>query len=228
MRRALAGLMLVLPLSACETGLGPAPSLASYSVASVAVDPGAGSGQLGDWTKQAHATFGDFATADVVIVGDSITALGWSELQAALAARGIALAGSYWSGRPTTAAVDWATSLSRKPRVLVMASGTNDIFDPLVMTGQIARLKAWAGSSTVLVWVDVFAARPGRTEKADRRNAALVNDQIRANLPASSVCSWSMWFAKKPSREGAYLKDGIHPVKGVGTAFWTAVVAGCI
>lgn len=194
------------------------------------------SGTLGAWTGLTHANFGDLTTADgdpqadVVIVGDSITTGGRTELAAWLAARGKTLAGSYWSGRPTTPAVDWALSLSTKPRILVMASGTNDIFNPAVMAGQVARLKAWAAAAPVtrLVWVDVQAARPA-TAVCDQRNSGWINAQIRSGLAGADVCGWSIGLAQYPTRITNYLRpDGIHPIEGIGTNYWAAVVGNCI
>jgi hypothetical protein len=191
------------------------------------------SGALGDWTIYAHANFGDLAgpdQADVVIVGDSLTTAGHPELATWLAARGKTLAGSYWSSRPTTPAVDWALSLSTKPKILVMASGTNDIFNPAVMAGQVARLKAWADTAPVtrLVWVDVQAARPA-TALCDQRNSGWINGQIRSGLSAGEVCGWSTGFAIDPNRIGNYLKpDGIHTIEGVGDNYRAAVIGNCI
>lgn len=188
------------------------------------------SGALGDWTVLQHANFGDLSgpdQADVVIVGDSITTRGYGELSTWLAARGKTLAGSYWSGRPMTPAVDWALSLSTKPKILVMASGTNDIFDPAVVAIQVARLKAWAGTTTRLIWVDVQAARL-LTATCDQRNSMWVNSQIRQGMAGGEVCSWSYGFAADPGRITNYLSDGIHPIEGTGTNYWAAVVGGCI
>lgn len=194
------------------------------------------SGELGPWQTYTHANFGDLTDldgdpqADVVIVGDSITTRGYSELTAWLAARGKTLAGSYWSGRPTTPAVDWALSLSTKPKVLVMASGANNIFDTApVVAGEVARLKAWAAKAPVtrLISVDVQAARTA-TALCDQRNSMWINSQIRAGMGAGEVCGWSTGFAAQPGRLTMYLEDGIHPIEGVGTAYWAAVVGGCI
>ena len=199
------------------------------------------SGTLGDWTVLAHANFGDLTDADgdpqadVVIVGDSITTRGYDQLGTWLAARGETLAGSYWSGRPTTPAVDWALSLTTKPKVLVMASGTNDIYNPAVMLAQVKRLKAWADTAPVtrLIWVDTFVQRPGN-EECSLRNSGWVNNQIRDGMAGGEVCSWWYGFAQDPNRVGNYLEpaDGTHqidgPGGGVGTNYWAAVVGGCI
>lgn len=193
------------------------------------------SGVLGDWTGYAHANFGDLTDvdgdpqADVVIVGDSITTRGYTELGAWLSARGKTLAGSYWSGRPTTPAVDWALSLTTKPKLLVMASGANDIYNPVVMAAQVARLKAWAGAAPVtqLLWVDVQVARPA-TALCDQRNSMWVNAQIRSGLTGGEVCGWSTGFAVDPNRLANYLQDGVHPYEGIGTNYWAAVVGNCV
>ena len=218
-------------------GQGPARADAPTSITSQARRVGSScSGALGDWSQLAHANFGDLTDvdgdpqADVVIVGDSITTRGYAELATWLAGRGKTLAGNYWSGRPTTPAVDWALSLSTKPKKLVMASGTNNIFDDSpIVAGQVARLKAWADTEPVtrLVWVDVQAARPA-TALCDQRNSMWVNAQIRSGLSAGEVCGWSTGFAQDPNRLGNYLQDGIHPYEGVGTNYWAAVVGNCI
>lgn len=190
-----------------------------------------GSGELGDWPSQSHGTWGDLATAKVVIVGDSLTTATWPETSTWLNANGITNAGGYWSGRPTAgvgAAVDWALSLSVKPSILVMATGTNDIMDPLPLTTYIRKLKAGLPATTRLIWVDVQASRPAYPV-ADQRNSMWVNTQIRTEIPAGDVCGWSIGFASKPSRITAYLKpDGVHTVTGVGDDYRAAVVGGCI
>ena len=194
------------------------------------------SGSLGDWTVLQHANFGDLTDrdgdpqADVVIVGDSITTRGYDQLATWLAGRGKTLAGSYWSGRPVTPAVDWALSLSTKPKILVMASGTNNIFDSVQTTlPQVQRLKAWADAEpkTRLIWVDTYAQRAA-TDTCDLRNSGWVNNQIREGMAGDQVCSWWYGFAQDPNRVGNYLQDGIHPYEGVGTNYWAAVVGNCI
>lgn len=198
------------------------------------------SGTLGDWTVLQHANFGDLTDvdgdpqADVVIVGDSITTRGYDQLGTWLAARGKTLAGSYWSGRPVTPAVDWALSLTTKPETLVMASATNNLFDSTqVVLGQVQRLKAWADAEpkTRLIWVDTYAQRPA-TDVCDLRNSGWINNQIREGMAGGEVCSWWYGFAQDPNRVNNYLSDGIHPIDGsgggVGTNYWAAVVGGCI
>lgn len=227
----LLGCLIALPVGAVANGQisAPADAVRRPAVASC-------SGTLGDWSTKAHANFGDLTDvdgdpqADVVMVGDSIFTGSVSEQIAWLAARGATLAGNYWSGRPMTPAVDWALSLTTKPKVLVFADFTNDLFDPAAVTAQLQRLKAWADEEpkTRLIAVDVQAARPA-TALCDQRNSGWINAQIRDQLSAAEVCSWSTGFASDPNRIGNYLQpDGIHPIEGVGTNYRAAVVGNCI
>jgi len=198
---------------------------------------GYGSGDLGDWSNYAHGTIGNPATADVLLVGDSITTRCWTDLRDSLAAKGKTLAVNYWSGRPTTPAVDWLTTQLVVPPLVVMATGTNDIFNPPVMTAQIQRTKDYLITPERLLWVDVQAARTSQTaavQLADQRNSGWVNNQIREQLTKSQIIPWSTWFASSPNRIPLYLQDGVHPWAtsgtghGDGCAFWAAVLMGVI
>jgi hypothetical protein len=194
---------------------------------------GYGSGDLGTWQTLAHGTIGDPATADVLIVGDSITTRCWTDLRDSLAAKGKTLAVNYWSGRPTTPAVDWLTAQPAVPPIVVMATGSNDIFDPTVMAAQIQRTTAYLPDPNSLLWVDIQAART-ETATADQRNSGWINGQIRDQLAPSQVVPWSVWFASSPNRIPMYLQDGVHPWVTAGTghgdgcAFWAAVLMGPI
>lgn len=193
-----------------------------------------GSGPIGDWTNNANGTIGDVTeadgdpVADVFVVGDSITTLGRSDLIAAMAADGRTVAINYWSGRPTAPAVDWVLSLTTKPKILVMATGTNDIFDPSVMSAQITRLLAGVPSTTKVLWVDTHASRwskPADVQVADQRNSGWVNVQIHDKMGPARVIPWSMWLQYRgPAYITHYLSDGIHPKAGTGTAFWAEII----
>jgi lysophospholipase L1-like esterase len=193
---------------------------------------GYGSGELGDWQSMAHGTIGDVTladgdpVADVLVVGDSITARCHPQLRALVEADGYTFAVNYWSGRPTTPAADWALSLTTKPRVLVMADGSNDLMNPPVMAAQVTRVLTGVPEDTQLLWVDVQAARP-TTMVADQRNTGWINAQIRD--AGAKVIPWSTWFASNPNRITAYLSpDGVHPNVTTGCAFWAAVLYGQI
>lgn len=177
-----------------------------------------GSGTLGTWTTMQHGTVGDVLDtpydgdpqADVIVVGDSITTRTYSATIAAINATGHTAAVNYWSGRPTAPAVDWVLSLSTKPKVLVMAMGSNDVVDPTVMTAQIRRLKAGLPSTTTLLWVDVQVCRAAYAV-ADQRNSMAVNQQIYEQMGDDGVIGWAELFWSAPWRIGYYLQDGVHP-----------------
>lgn len=193
-----------------------------------------GSGLLGDWTGYPHSASDNWDTATVGIVGDSITARGCNELDAALATEyGAALAHDYWSSRPTTPAVDDLLARDLWPSVLVMATGSNDIYSPSVMAAQIARVKAAAPATTHLLWVDVQVCRTSQlpaVQLADQRNSMWVNNQIWGS--GVQVVPWSYWLSSTSlgGRLTYYLQDGVHPYDAVvtghgnGTAFWTEVL----
>lgn len=183
-----------------------------------------GSGTLGAWSGNAHGVIGNFATADIGIIGDSITTLGWQDLRDDLLTYGKTLAVNYWSGRPTTPAMDWLMALDPLPPVVIVACGTNDIFNPPVMETQVARAQR---AGTEFFWVDVQCSRwSGATsvQVADQRNSMWVNQQIYKKMPEGRVIPWSWWFASSPNRLTTYLSDGVHPKPGTGTGFWSAVI----
>lgn len=185
-----------------------------------------GSGTIGAWSGNQHGYTGPtMDVADVLIVGDSITTLGKEELTAAVAVEGKTLAVAYWSGRPTTPAVDYVLSATVLPPILVMACGTNDVFTPTVMEAQIHRLTDVVLPGVQhLLWVDTQISRPGFTV-ADQRNSGYINSQIRNVLDKDHVVPWSEWFAKDPARITSYIDSGgVHPINGVGTNFWAEVI----
>lgn len=190
-----------------------------------------GSGILGTWQTLTHGTVGDILDtpydgdpqADVLIVGDSITTRSYAALIGAVQATGHTAAVNYWSGRPTAPAVDWVLSLSTKPKVIVMASGSNDVMDPTVMTTQIQRLKAGLPATTKLLWVDVQVSRPAYPV-ADQRNSMAVNQQIYEQMGDGAVIGWAELFWSAPWRIGYYLEaDGVHPRIGAVAGYGDGV-----
>jgi len=192
--------------------------------------PDYGSGCLDPlWYQRTHGMYGTLSNADVFIVGDSITTLCKNSLVARLDDAGLTSAVNYWSSRPTKIAVDFALSMSAPPAKLVMAVGTNDIFDPDEMAAQIERLTSSPKfANTEIYWVDVQASRPSFAT-ADQRNSEWVNRQIWAAGPNVHVVNWASLFYSSPNRIGNYLQaDGVHPIAspapGVGCEFWGADV----
>lgn len=207
-----------------------------------------GSGTLGDYRPYAHCDTGcrgvDYATkryvystswdtADVGLMGDSITGRGWGDLLVLLATRNQNLAVNYWGNRPTAPAVDWLIQRidagKRIPRVIVMATGANDVYSPPAMTAQIRRLKAALPAGTVLFWVDVQVQVWRQTQTVqinDQRNSMAVNQQIWMEVDPSRVIRWAELFWGAPWRLSYYLEDGVHPKYERGTRAWAATVYG--
>ena len=150
-----------------------------------------GSGCLGDWAGYQHGGDGSTATADVLMVGDSIVNRCRSYLRLRLVPYGLTIAFDYWSSRPTAdipavsaaaGAVTRTLSYSRiyhpdSFKVVVMATGTNDIFDPSTMSANVNRMKV---VDSPVLWGNVYASR-STSYSADLRNAGWVNNQIQAS-----------------------------------------------
>ena len=183
--------------------------------------PDYGSGCLDpSWPTRTHGMYGTLVNADVFVVGDSITTLCKTSITTRLEAAGLTWAVNYWSSRPTKIAVDFALSMSAPPAKLVMAMGTNDIFDPNEMAAQIQRLVTSPKfANTEIWWVDVQAARPA-TAAADQRNSMWVNRQVWTAGANVHVVEWASQFYNRPDRIGTYLQsDGVHP-NDAGCEFW--------
>ena len=169
------------------------------------------------------------AVSDVMIVGDSITIRGYKDLAAALPGKRLAV--NAHSGRNTKASIDSLFASMQAgmvlPPVLIMAVGSNDVFDATPMASQVKRLLAAVPSSTKVFWIDTQVARPA-TALADQRNSAWVNQAIwRGCAGECAIISWFSFLASKPARLSWYIdKGGVHPVSGVGTKAWAALIAG--
>lgn len=195
-----------------------------------------GSGPCPDWDDAQNGVDGDPATADVLVVGDSIPNRCRSYLRTRLLAHNLTVCVDYWSSRPTAApgaAADRALSYSRlydteNPfKALIMASGSNEISNPPVLAGAIQRIKD-APRTCPLGWVNTYVCRwagDAAREQADLRNTAWLNQQISASCVP--VIDWFEDLAEKPWRAqpGGYLADGIHPTPTTGCDHWAAVLA---
>jgi hypothetical protein len=243
------------------SGLATAPQAqAPTEVTQVAYEttPGPyGSGVLGDWSTLSHGLYcfnpngtlqNSYTKAakstqalssasltctgeDIRLYGDSITFGGKSAFAAEMGARGLTTYVDAWSGRPTTPIADAICAETNLPPVVVVASGTNDIFNPTVMAGQINRIKACIPATTKLFWVDVQATRWGQTEyteRNDQRNSMAINMAIWNNLEKGQIIQWSQRFLTNPALLGNYLVDGVHPKTGTGYAYWAAILRGWI
>jgi hypothetical protein len=170
------------------------------------------------------------AVSDVLIVGDSTTVRGYKDLAAALPGKRLAV--NAHSGRNTKASIDslfqWLANGYKLPPVLVMAVGTNDIFDGSGMPAQVKRLLAGVPSSTKVFWVDIQAARP-KTALADQRNSMWINKAIwQGCVGECAVISWASFLAAKPARLGWYIDSGGVHQTASGSKAWAALIAGSI
>ena len=185
-----------------------------------------GSGDLGAWQAMSKAISTEtqikrvLATNGVFMFGDSIAVQDGKTLATRLIGRdGSQLAVHNWSGRPTSGAVDamaqWATAYGLTRRIL-MATGSNDIFDPPRFAAQVDRAMKLAGSNRYVYWVNVHATRWSKTaaiQMADQRNSAWVNLQLsdaQKKYPNLRIIRWAEYLAAKPSRITSYLRDGVH------------------
>lgn len=227
-----------------------------------------GSGVLGDWSGLSHGLYcfqppaaGIKSTAytnaakatqakssaafacpgeDIRIYGDSILFGGKNDIALNLFSYGKTVYVDAWSGRPTTPVADAILAETVFPPVVVIASGTNDIFNPTVMATQINRIKNHIQTNapnTKLFWVDVQATRWGQTEyteRNDQRNSMAVNMAIWNNLNKNQIIQWSQRFLSSPSLMVNYLADGVHPKasplnslgRPVGYDYWAGIVTG--
>lgn len=198
-----------------------------------------GSGTLGDWSNLTHNIVGDWGSADVGLIGDSITTASWTWLRDRLNARGKTLAVNYWSGRPFAqpgGAAEWLMQQTVMPKRLVIACGNNDIFDPPAFQVKIAEFLLWIEQNhpdVIIFWVDVQCRRTNYStaiQWADQMNSAWVNQFIHRFDTHVQLISWSAFFASKKTRLNMYLRDGVHPTVNkeqtgyLGTDAWAALI----
>ena len=191
-----------------------------------------GSGQLGDWTILSRAISTDATIKyvrdndGVYMFGDSISVQDGKALATQLISRtGKSIAVHNWSGRPTAPAVDALQSWAIKyglPRRILMATGTNDIFNPPVFAAQVDRAMKLAGSGRTVVWVNVQIARTAKSaaiQLADQRNGAWINSQLsdaQKKYPNLRIVRWAESLAAKPSNLTTYLREGVHTTVPAG------------
>ncbi|EAP97707.1 hypothetical protein JNB_19593 [Janibacter sp. HTCC2649] len=180
---------------------------------------GAGSGSLGDWKLLGRTTSTDAsfkaAKAGVWVYGDSITRADYADLAASLTAKGVPSAVDAQGGLPTLPAVDrLAARVARQgsPRILLMATGSNDIFRPTFVGSAATKVRALVGPGTKIVWVNTYVKRtrvPATMQTYDLRNSMSVNTAV-TTARVNVVVDWSGFLRAKASRPGAYLSDGVH------------------
>ena len=228
---ALTGGLLVLLEPGTPNSAAPVNSVSGTGARSVS--PGAfGSGTLGPWQGLVKHISSDDEIRDalmfngVFMFGDSISIQDGKSLAIRLLNRnGSQLAVHNWSSRPTSGAVDalqqWASAYGL-PRRILMASGSNDIFDPPRFAAQVDRAMSIVGQTRTLYWVNLHVVRKAVTapmQLADQRNSSWLNMQLydaQEKYPNLRIIRWAEWLWVKPYRLTNYLRDGVHPTVPLG------------
>jgi lysophospholipase L1-like esterase len=202
-----------------------------------------GSGRLGPWQDLVHRISPEddirevLAFDGVFMFGDSIAVQDSAALERLLTNRtGDSIAVHDWSGQPAAAAVDALEEWSRRyglPRRIVMAVGTNDIFNPPAFAEQVERALRIAGPDRTVYWVNVYASRtkqPPAVRDADLSNSAWINQQLRdaaREHPNLHIVEWSEFLEAQPNRPAEYLRDGVHTSE-LGAAARNKLIADAI
>jgi|1186.fasta_scaffold16642_2 hypothetical protein len=203
----------------------------SYSVATKGPGP-YGSGTLGPWQHLLRRVSPEDQIRDVLtfdgvfMFGDSIAVQDSAALERLLADRtGDSIAFHDWSGQPASAAVDALAQWQRDyglPRRIIMAVGTNDIFDPPAFTAQVERALKIAGPDRTVYWVNVYASRlrqPSGIQDADLANSQWINQQLEdaaLRHPNLRIIRWSEFLSAQPDGPSTYLRDGVHTSEPAG------------
>ncbi|HEY3558160.1 MAG TPA: hypothetical protein VGL05_11885 [Kribbella sp.] len=203
-----------------------------------------GSGTLGPWQGLAHRVSPEDQIRDVLafdgifLFGDSIAVQDSPALERLLADRnGDSIAFHDWSGQPASAAVDALEEWSHRyglPNRIVMAVGTNDIFDPPAFAAQVERALRIAGPKRTVYWVNVYASRtkqPAAVRDADLSNSAWINQQLDAAAlehPNLRIIDWSAFLTSQPNRPAQYLRDGVHTKEPLGGTARNELIADAI
>ncbi|HZX05135.1 hypothetical protein [Kribbella sp.] len=162
----------------------------------------------------------------VYLFGDSIAKQDGPALERRLLSRsGDPIAMDSRPGRATREAVDVLEDWSHRyglPTRIVMAVGSNDVFDPRAFASQVERTMRIAGPDRTVFWVDVYVRRtrqPGAVQAVDQRNSALINRQLEAAAgrhPRLRVIHWAEFLTARPSRIRTSLRDGVHTTVPTG------------
>lgn len=161
---------------------------------------------------------GDPATADVLMVGDSIVNGCSTDLVAAFAAKGKTLAVIAQSGQNAAGLYLLLSQLDSHPLDVVFAGGTNDVFDPFGAQQTVADVKLWGQTTGATVYlVDTYVARTA-TATHDLRNSGQVNGYLyRSGLPVISPVEALTAAVGRGRALEYYLQDKVHYWADAGT-----------
>ncbi|MGW7679198.1 hypothetical protein ACWGID_00565 [Kribbella sp. NPDC054772] len=200
-----------------------------------------GSGSLGPWQNLVRRISPEDQIRDVLafdgvfMFGDSIAVQDSAALERLLTDRtGDSIAFHDWSGQPASAAVDALEEWSRDyglPQRIVMAVGTNDIFDPPAFAAQVERALRIAGPDRTVYWVNVYASRTKvspAVRDADLTNSTWINQQLAeaaARHPNLKIIDWAGFLQTQPHRPAQYLRDGVHTSEPLGRSARNELIA---
>lgn len=182
--------------------------------------------KMSDWEAKAHTVSNDdiiaraIRTGGFLFCGDSISMQSGYDLTVALGERGYNVAVHWWNGIPTPPTVDWMAATAQRlgglPPNVLMATGSNDIFDPDAMAPALAKFRELQDAYGFRAWwVDVFVRRSG-SEAWDLGTCMPVNNQIWALQDRASIVGWAKFLghpSKQSYRVSTYLLDGVHPTE---------------
>ncbi len=225
----LSGLMVVLEPRTATITASPTNGYAAYGSG-----PGPyGSGTLGPWQNLLRRISTEDEIRDVLnfngafMFGDSIAVQNGYALEQLLMNGGDQIAEHDWSGQPASAAVDamakWKSDYGL-PSQIVMAVGSNDIFDPPAFGAQVERALQIAGPNRTVYWVNVHAVRfrqSADVQAADRANSAWINQQLLEATwrhPNLRIIDWAGFLDAQPDGLATYLRDGVHTTEAGGRA----------
>lgn len=206
-------------------------------VAPTDANAGYGSGEWGGPVSAPRKTGAPVATAHVLIVGDSIVNGCSGQLVKAFGAKGLKLAVIAQSGQNTKGLAGLLEAEPVLPGRVIMAAGSNDIFNPPAVGPQIARVKAHtAAKGSSLQWADTYVARTTVSlamRAHDLKNSTTINQQIYKALPGMVISpKTALLRAVERGRSTRYyLRDGLHYWTAAGTghgdgcAFYAATIA---
>jgi lysophospholipase L1-like esterase len=150
----------------------------------------------------------------VLVIGDSITAAGFSSIKANLARLGRPSCINARSGRGTAEGVEVLRTYIRSgqiPLTIIMALGTNDTLIASTIPAQAKATMFAVGQGRRVYWVNIYNAQTDRSAEALAQTRAInyslaVADRATVNL---AVVDWYSYVAPRAS----YLMqlDGVHP-----------------
>jgi hypothetical protein len=200
----------------------PAPSTASTDRVRNPINYGSG---LFTPPTTAVKRIGDPATADALMVGDSLTNGCSSDLIAAFAAKGKTLAIIAQSGQNAAGLYPLLAAVPDPPERTLFAAGTNDVFNPAGIRPVVADVELWAATAaatgTTTYLMDTYVARP-TTATHDQRNSAQVNGYLYGSgLPVISTVEPLTAAVGRGRALNYYLRDAVHYWEDAATSPYT-------